>query len=336
VHHATLAQPYRDEQAWSGRLPQWTWLLQFLLLAPIPVTIVGQVALLMTSALYQTASDGSPVLTVYLFVAVLSVLLLVPLGPFLHRFHYPIPTILFLICVGTVIYNLVAFPFSPNSRLKVYFIQQVDLDTGINEVSLTGLMPYVRNIIESIPSSAGKTINCNSPDYAARSGLTKCRWKGIPPNAVAEDGLPGNVPPEIDYRSWVSFNVTRAVNSSQQARFKISGKNTRACRLLFDRPIEDFNVTGYATDPRFPRVAKHGCRSIRLWSRQWDPSWEVNVAWDNEGGRGLDGKVVCLWSDANNPTTIPAFTEVQRFMPVWSIATKLSDGLVEGSKTFKV
>jgi len=330
----TLYAPYREEQSWSGQLPRWTWLLQFLLLAVIPVILIGQVALLMTSALYQTPADGSPVLTVYLFIALLSLLLLAPIAPFLHRFHFQIPTLLFLICIGTMIYNLIAFPFSANSRLKVYFVQQVDLDSGVNEVSLTGLLPYVRDIIGAIPSATGHIVNCSNPDYSARAGLSKCRWPGIPPNVRNGHGLPDNVPPEKGYKSWLSYNVTRPYSNKTEAVFNVKGKNTRACRLLFDRSIEDFNVTGFGTDPRFPRVSYRGCKSIRLWSRQWDPSWEVKVSWKGEGG--LDGRVVCLWSDANDPSTIPAFTEVLRYMPTWSMATKLSDGLVEGSKAFKV
>ena len=48
-----LTKAYGDEQAWSSSLPQWTWILQFLILAPINVVIVGQIALLLTSALKQ-------------------------------------------------------------------------------------------------------------------------------------------------------------------------------------------------------------------------------------------------------------------------------------------
>jgi hypothetical protein len=329
----TLYAPFGEEQGWSGSLPRWTWLLQFILLSILPTILVGQVALLTTSALYQTPADGSPVLTVYLFMALLTILLLAPLMPFIHRYHYPIPTFLFFVFVGTLIYNLVAFPFSANSRLKVYFLQEVDLDSGINHVSLTGLMPYVKDIIASIPSATGHNVNCTSPDYAARSGLTKCRWQGIPPDVRNGHGLP-NIPPEKGYNSWLTYNVTRTSPNATSATFHISGKNTRACRMLFDRPISDFNVTGFGSDPRFPRVSSKGCKSIRLWNRQWGDTWKVKVAWEGKGG--LDGRVVCLWSDANDPTTIPAFTEVQDFMPVWSIATKLSDGLVEGSKAFKV
>jgi hypothetical protein len=42
---------------------------------------LGQVGLLMTSALRQTPADGNSVLTIYLFLAVLSVLLLAPITP---------------------------------------------------------------------------------------------------------------------------------------------------------------------------------------------------------------------------------------------------------------
>ena len=357
--------PYPKEQAWSGYLPSWTWILQLLILSVVPLILLGQVGLLMTSSLYQTAADGSSVLTVYLLLAVITTLILAPFSPFIHRIVWPVPTLLFCICVGTAIFNLVSFPFSNESRLKVYFLQHVDLDTGINTVSLTGLMPYTRSIVSSLPSAAGQEIHCAEPEYAARSGLTKCSWAGIPPNPVG--GGKGNVlPPEKAYKSWVSVNATRIKNGTDPftARFSIDARNTRACRILFDAPVTEVNVTGYSTDPRFPLPSSHnekkGTGSIRLWRREWENApWEVFVRWDGsntsssssssitrkaqafkgkkEKGRGLDGRVVCLWSDANeSERTIPAWREVLMYGPVWSAVTKLSDGLVEGSVGFKV
>lgn len=330
--------PYPYEQAWSGYLPSWTWLLQLVLLSVVPLVLLGQVGLLMTSSLYQTGADGSNVLTVYLLLAVIATLFILPFSPFIHRIVWPLTTIVFLISVATAIYNITAFPFSSESRLKVYFLQQVDLDTGINTVSLTGLMPYARDIAESLPSAAGQNIKCALPDYSARSGLSKCSWSGVPPNPLNEKS---GVPPEKNYKSWVQVNATRLKNftTPHAARFSIDAKNTRACRILFEheKPVTSVNVTGFGTDPRFPSVHttnKAGSTSIRLWRREWEKHpWEVFVSWE-EGG--LDGRVVCLWSDANDPATIPAWQEVQRFGPVWSVATKLSDGLVEGSKSFKI
>ena len=325
-----LPRPYKKEQAWSGSLPSWTWLIQFLILGPILIVFCGQVGLLLTSALSQTLADGSSVLLVYLFISLVTVLLLAPVTPFIHRLTLFLPSILFLIFIGTLLYNLLLFPFSDNARLKVFFVQSVDIDTGLNKVSLTGLPTYVETIISSIPSSAGQEINCESPDYAARSGLKKCSWSGMPPNVLLDP--PNNLPP--DYNTWMNFTATRRESNKTSARFQVSGTNTRACRLLFDSPVSNISVKGYATDPRFSVVGSKGCRSIRLWSREWGGTWDVNVDWEGPGG--LDGRVVCLWSDANNPAAIPAYEEVLMYMPRWSVVTKLSDGLVEGWRYFKV
>ena len=327
--YLSLPRPYGNEQPWSGKLPSWTWLIQFLILGPTVIVLLGQVALLMTSALHQTAADGSSALTVYLFVAVLSVLLLAPITPFIHRLPASIPSALFLVFLGTLLYNLSVFPFSEQAQLKAYFVQSVNLDTGVNQASLTGLAPYVQDIISSLPSAAGQNIICASPDYTARHGLQKCSWTGLPPNVV---GSAKSASPADRYASWVAMNATRVGKS---ALFHVSGKDTRACRILFNRPIGDYTVDGYATDERFPAVGTHGCRSIRLWSREWGGSWTVRVRLSDEHS-SLNGSVVCLWSDANEPGTIPAYDELLRYMPAWSTATKLSDGLVEGIRYFSL
>jgi hypothetical protein len=323
--YQSLPRPYPHEQPWSGKMPSWTWLVQFLAFAPVVIVLLGQVALLMTSALHQTPTDGSPTLTVYLFVIALTVLLLAPITPFIHRLPSYIPRALFFVFVSTLLYNLLAFPFSEQAQLKAYFVQSVNLDTGANQASLTGLIPYVEDIISALPSAAGQSIDCASPDYTARNGLQKCSWAGLPPNVVTTASADG-------YASWVSMNATR---EGRSAVFHVSGKDTRACRLLFDRPIGNYTVDGYATDARFPAVGPHGCRSIRLWSREWGGAWTVRVGLNDEHA-ALDGRVVCLWSDANERGTIPAYDELLRYMPAWSTATKLSDGLVEGFKHFSL
>ncbi|KAL8684805.1 MAG: hypothetical protein Q9218_008128, partial [Villophora microphyllina] len=130
---------YLGEQAWSWSLPTWPWLLQFLFLSVIPVILIGQVALYLTTALHQTPADGSSAFLPYIAIAIFTVLLLMPISPFIHRYTYHIPLFLLLIFIGTLLYNILAFPFSANNRLKVYFQQHVDLDTGINTVALTGI-----------------------------------------------------------------------------------------------------------------------------------------------------------------------------------------------------
>lgn len=343
---ADLGTAYPGEQEWSGTMPSSLWILQFLLLVPITVILVGQIALLMTSALYQTPQDGASSLLIYIAFAVFTALLLAPTGPFLHRFTYHIPTFLFFVCVGTLIYNLVAFPFSRDHRLKLYFVQEVDLDTGENAVSLTGLDEYVQRAIKEIPSAYGKRYNCTQPDVVSRQNLIKCSWAGLPARVVPKVKVApfgNNTSPS----SWLDYEITHR-KGANNATIRVVGQNTRACRILFDTPIADLAVAGAVSDPRFNATGPNGSRSVRLWHREWSQPWNVSVTWDPPGPPNLNrhqnnqistptlsGRVVCLWSDAN-AGAIPAFDEVQHYLPYWAVATKYSDGLVEGSKRFMI
>ncbi len=129
-------------------------------------------------------------------------------------------------------------------------------------------------------------------------------------------------------------------------RFVLYGMNTRACKLVFDTaPITKFHVIGQAPkDKRFAPVPENGSQEIRLWSRTWGRAWTVDVSWDNptadiaslRANGTMTGKVVCLWSDVNRNGVIPAFDEAVHYVPDWVAITKLSDGLVEGYKRFRI
>ncbi|RHZ49111.1 M28 family metallopeptidase [Aspergillus thermomutatus] len=314
---------YGHEQAWSVHLPKWTWVLQFLLTAPLVLIFVGPLALLLTASLRQTAQDGSSSLFIYIAIAALTTLLFMPLLPFIHRYTHHIPLFLLLVFAGTLIYNLVAFPFSASNRLKLFFIQEVDLDTGVNHASLSGAYPFVHDVASSLPSAAGQNVTCDLD-----LPRPKCSWYGIPPQ-VAQT--------QASMKDWLSYTLTKSDNETK-AQFTISGRNTRACKLVFDRPISRFAVADSAYDPRFPHVSPQGTKEIRLWSREWGHAWTVEVEWseDGDGEEGLSGRVVCLWSDGNTDGVIPALDEVRRYVPVWVGVSKLSDGLVEGSRPFGI
>jgi hypothetical protein len=325
-----------EEQEWSKS--QWTswWVLQLLVLVPINVIIVGQIALFTTEALHQTGQDGSSMFLVYIMMAVSTIALFSPLIPILHRFTWHIPIFLLLVLVGTLIYNLVAFPFSADNRVKLFFLQQVDLDTGNTSVSLQGVPPFVRDAIAQLPSVAGQELTC--VEAGVSNNLEKCSWAGLPPNVANQAST---ISSKFKYKGWISFNSTRVngSDSDNKARFVVSGRNTRACRLTFDTPITAFSVHGQAPrDKRFPPVPEAGSNEIRLWSRTWDRTWTVDVSWDSPEGKNgtIEGKVVCLWSDANQNGVIPAFDEALHYVPDWVAITKAADGLVEGYKRFTV
>ncbi|KAI9817646.1 MAG: hypothetical protein M1832_004650 [Thelocarpon impressellum] len=326
--------PYEDEQEWSVTLPSWTWLVQFLVLATPNVILIGQVALLVTAALCQTGADGSSTLIIYLAIAGATIFLLLPLLPFLARVTTHLPLVLFLVFLGSLVYNLAAFPFSADSRYKVYFLQTVDLDSGLNRVQLTGIEQYVRQILEAVPSASGKPIGC-APDSLRSSRLVTCSWSGIPPRVVPH--TPSGVPPEVGYGNWLHYNVTRKGESS--AIFHVSGHNTRAAKILFERPITEFSVDGAGASPLYEAVpSEGGSKEIRLWRREWEKPWDVHVKWNvtEDSGAGMDGKVVGIWSDANEKGSVGALDELRQYAPAWVAVTKQADGLVEGVKAFMV
>ena len=252
---------------------------------------------------------------------------------------------LFLVFVGTLIYNVFAFPFSPSNRLKVHFSQKIDLDTGINNVSMTGIgdRSYLLDTVSSLPSAAGQMPKCQ-PSLRSRD-LTECSWTGLAPNVVQGS--------TAAYKDWLSFNATRLFSNNtlqnsfhsnnhvkdiSKAHFSITGLNTRACKIIFSQPISDVHIAGESSKPdrRFQRIAEHGSQELRLWSRSWNRVWEVDIAWSEADEKGLNGSIVCLWSDANDRRAIPALEEAKRFAPRWVAISKLQDGLVEGSKQFSL
>ena len=315
-----------QEQAWSKSMWSWTWLLQFLILAPINLIILGQIALLIVTGLHQTGSDGSSVFIVYLTMAIFTIIMLSPVVPIIHRFSWHVPMFLLLVLVGTLLYNLIAFPFSANNRLKIFFVQEVDLDHGNNTVSLVSAAPFGRMAAERLPSAYGQQVECVLADPPQmHSKRERCSWSGISPHVASNKT-----------KSLVQFRTSKI--NDHTTHFRVSGTNTRACKILFDRPITSFEVDGAAhMDKRMPSVPEAGSKEIRLWSRTWDRTWSVNVTWDDdELAKGQTGKVACMWSDVNHDGTIPAYDEALHFAPDWVAMTKLADGLVEGYKRFVV
>ncbi|KAJ5678996.1 hypothetical protein N7462_007240 [Penicillium macrosclerotiorum] len=317
---------YGNEQSWSASMPSWSWLLQLLLTVPIIVTILAPIGLLMTSALGQTGQDGDPVLILYLFVAGVTALLFMPMLPYIHRYTYHVPIFLFFILLGTLIYNLVAFPFSDSSRVKMYFSQQIDLEKGNSTAYLTGVPPFVSDIVRGLPSSGGQT-NCYQ--YLKR---TQCSWPGPEPHVVESNTT----------SDWVTFSISEPESKSHPTRFEISGQNTRSCRITMDNhPITTFSVVGSsAPDKRFLQPSADGMHEIRLWSRTWGSNWTVDVNFSqdlsSEEESSIKGRVSCIWSDNNRLGLIPALDEAKQYAPAWATMTKLADGLVEGYKEFEL
>ena len=319
-----------EDQGASG----W-WILQLLLVVPIPVILVSHIMVLMIGSMSQTLSDGnSPTIgdvsqafsgyrlestdllssfTVYAMTSLVSLLIIVPLAPFSLKLHRILTIIVLIIFIISTLYNWIVFPFSQDAPLKVYFQQTLELDlsnsrsvgqTSHGQViravtTLTGVPKYVSTqVIPHLPSSWGKEIQCNS--RTKRHGLTTCSWEGdlLPvPGGTTGLGISG---PPAAHSDWLMVNATRT--SSTSARISVKGRNTRSCRLYFDTdPITSCVVqdsSGGLT--KGDGMPEGGLPYLQLWSRTWGQEFTVDVIWPSEGVQ--EGRVACEWTEYESAT----------------------------------
>ncbi|KAK9768985.1 hypothetical protein SCAR479_02229 [Seiridium cardinale] len=322
------SQPFGHEQLWSGKLPSWLWFFQFLLLGPFFLMLFGQLGLELVASVKETGADGSNTLVPYLLVAIVSILLVLPITPFVHRVTHHIPLVLLVIFAATLIYNLVAFPFNVSSRYKIYFAQDINLDTGESFAHFMGAEEYVRQALASIPSAMDRGITCETK-ASDRPDMGYCSYD-------ASNVLPKVGGHEEKLADWVKFNASRYSN---KLYFQLDGVETRTCGVRFSKPVAKFSVSGSSPqDDRFGAVPKEGLDSILLYRRDWSKPWAVNVEWSKETNLSgkIDVEVFCKWDDANQQGTIPALDQALQYAPDWVAITKLGPGLVYGNKSYRV
>ena len=252
-------------------------------------------------------------------------------------------------------FNWLAFPFSQEAPLKVFFRQMLELDLSTNTseahtshgslvravTALTGVPEYIdTQVIPHLPSSWGKETRCSS---SPQPGLVTCTWEGdLLPSPGGTTGKDIVVAPATRSADWLAINATRT--SSTSARISVKGMNTRSCRLYFDgSPVMSYHVQGSSGSLQDGHgIPENGISDIRLWSRTWDREFTVDVKWSSKGTK--EGRVACEWVEYESATVgaggngakIPALEEVLSFLPKWTVVSKASDGLVEAWGTFLV
>ncbi|OPB44880.1 Peptidase family M28 protein [Trichoderma guizhouense] len=323
--------PYEHEQSWSGRLPTWTWIIQFLLLAPIHVILVGNLGLVQTSAMAMNGADGGSLLPPIMGVGIMAILLLLPLTPFMHRITHHVPLFLFVVFVATFIYNLAAFPFSNNARYKLYFQEVIDVDAGTNVASLSGIYEYVHSVVSTIPSATGQEVNCKA---STRSGLTACEYD--------VSSLPPYLANGTELKDLITATSSVSLDG-KTANFKVDALDTKMCILSLSQPVFGFEVKGAApADRRFGTIPRDGLTTITLFRREWEGPWDLTLQLVTDDGRvllgddDLDVTVRCAYSDMNDDKTIPVLRELYQYMPKWAVISKTAVGLVEVRKKFTV
>lgn len=337
------------------------WILQLLLVIPIPVLLVSHLLIIFIAATSQTLSDGSSPLFVYAGSAGLALLIVLPITPFAFKIHSSIIVLGIAIFTVATIYNWSAFPFIQEVPLKVFFQQSVEVQFSGNpptqqvlhaHSTLTGVPTYIESrVVSALPSSWQPNANLTCAPDPVRSGTSTCQWDtNLFP---APGGLDTQTP-------WFTFSASKVNDTS--ALFTISGRSTRGCRLYFDnRNVHSYDVYSINSDgTQNPSnralqgnfgMPSEGIADLRLWSRTWERNFTVAVSWnasDGAEGNELSGRAACEWEEyasgmvgmgtnvTTNATTIPAYEEVLTFLPAWAVSTKRDDGLMEAWTRFRI
>jgi len=155
--------------------------------------------------------------SVYAPISLLSLFIVLPLAPFVHKVHPSLTVVALFIFIVSTTYAWLAPPFTPNARIKVFFTQKVDLTNVTSAVSgpqltraitqLNVIEGYGARLTATLPSSWSSIDDSEGGQCIAnklRRGLTTCEWP-VPPAllpsiASAKDG---------DKGTWLVANVTR-------------------------------------------------------------------------------------------------------------------------------
>jgi len=295
----------------------------------------------------QTLTDGNSAAFAYSTVSLLALLLVLPMSPFSINAHRWLTLLVLAIFVLSTVYTWVAFPFSQQAPLKVYFIQTVDLTTsgkGIERTTtaLTGPKQFlVRHIIPELPSASGKSVVCY--DATDKVGLQTCEWEVDAEMAPS----PGGKSTHADV-PWVTHHLNRT--GPNTAQIIIEGLNTRFCTLaLTNRRISKFSVAGDGAKglQQGYDVPEQGLARIELWSRDFGKELEVAVEWKDGDASGADdelqGRVSCGWNEYERATIgggrsggkIPSLEEVIDFLPEWAVVSKSTSALFSAGRAFE-
>jgi hypothetical protein len=271
--------------------------------------------------------------------------------------------VILLVFIVSTTFVWVAPPFSPNTRLRVFFAHEVELANVTGAISrpkltravtqLHAIEGYGPRLMATLPSSWPSVdedgVQCKAGKFL--SGLTTCEW---PVPRVLQPSIPGAQKHEED--TWIIGKVTRLGSTS--LRVEIEGVQTRACRIYVDShgirryrartlPADDGSDSEGGkpmpwTSFEVPAEIKRA-NVLRLWARAWGSKFEVELDVDGDteerGGEGeghgeIAGRLSCLWNDGPGGARIPALEEAHGFLPSWVAITKAADGLLEASSGF--
>ncbi|PVG03143.1 hypothetical protein CPB86DRAFT_428878 [Serendipita vermifera] len=340
------------------------WALEFLFCI-IPVwVLVLPLVLIVCAGLGQTLGDGSAAVVVYAGITVLLFLSILPLVPFAHRLSTHVYFAVAALFVLSTLYNLLSFPFSADKRIKFFVSQHYNLDYGSNSVQLLGVQPYLQQALGSVPSASQDPQLEFSINSLRKIG--EATWSGPIPRLFGPNAEGVTAKGEDSVAS-----SARRIDA-HSAIFTVKGTDTKSCILKFDQPIIDIQVRHlYGEESngipasRIPEespypIPPEGATVVSLWSRTWNPEFEVIVKWNatedensakKEGKHGSSfwrrifssreenllpktGRIGCQYAD-NGENQLAVLNELFEHLPSWATITT-SRALLVADRRFSI
>lgn len=342
----------------------YAWIIQFLLIVPIPSFILFNSVDVIMDALNHTVQEGSKAtFDVLRFGMVGSILIALPILPFFYKVNYitiSLTALLFLISASK---TLLVHPFSNSNPLKVRFSQNIDLSQG-NAASVHVLGRegnFLKPMLQDLPSIkySSTHINCTS----VTNGMELCMYDGMQPNLLSTNG-------NTNISSMVKVHVLHNNRNSTErspyepivAELLLEVKENRACTLTFESrhqaksPVRE--ITVYQKKNSAPQKANitktiksaSGINELQLHKLDFDQeTYHIGVQWfpklltdgnvedDKLGTKDeLSVSISCYWGEYDSESVvngtavrkIPAFDELINYAPLSFSFTNEQKGLV--------
>ena len=235
---------------------------------------------------------------VMLVDAASALFLVLPLATFMHKLHWPIPTIFSLVFIGTFFFTLFVFPFTYYAPAYLEFSQTVSLDNGTNVVRIAGPRGYTENdIVPHFPSFTRSTdlhLCAESPmGLAGQPESSFCIWHGLPPPE-----------PPLDLLTVLQYQpLERAVT----------------VKVVYAPECRGYGLEFGGSQPRWEGVSRSEETSGRV--------TETFKVWLSDKDIRYTARVSCVWHGLKSRHA-PAYTEAQSFSPSWATIRDDSKGLV--------
>jgi hypothetical protein len=215
---------------------------------------------------------------------------------------------------------------------------------------LLGVQPFLGQALASVPSvSQDPHIEWSINSLRKIGEVT---WSGPTPKLFAPNGE-SSAPKAQE----MVVSSARRIDASS-AIFTVKGIDTKSCILRFDQPIVDVQIRhiyGEESQPsadgpvsRIPKgspypIPPEGANVVSLWSRTWNPEFEVTVKWNatedaNSGEKQSyslwkrifssqkekwltkTGRIGCQYTD-NGENQLTGLNELFEHLPDWATAT---------------